>query len=249
MVYESEWKISAGSYDLNKFLYGGYEKGIITTIYGPAGSGKTNFCVLAAASQAKKGNKVIYLDTEGGFSVERFKQIAGDNYKDVLKNIILIKATSFEEQSSAISKLLAELKARGKIALVIADSMTMLYRLKLAETGKNDNEQIKKINTELARQLRMFAEIARKLNIAVLVTNQVYFDFSTNKEESPFHRVSEAHMVGGAILKYCSKCLLELQNNGNSRKRTLIIKKHRSLPEKSLQFIIDNKTIRKRGWI
>lgn len=242
MVYESEWKISAGSYDLNKFLYGGYEKGIITTIYGPPGSGKTNFCIMAAASQVKKSNKVIYLDTEGGFSVERFKQIVGEEYKDALKNIILIKATSFEEQTEEISKILAELKNRGKISLVIADSMTMLYRLKLAEIA-HDTDKIKKINTELAKQLRMFTEMARKLNIAVLVTNQVYFDFNTNKDER------EAHMVGGDILKYWSKCLLELQNESNSRKRTLIIKKHRSLPEKSLQFMIDNKTIRKRGWI
>ena len=54
-------KISAGDYELNKFLYGGYETDIITTIYGPGGSGKTNFCVLAAASQAKKGNKVVFV--------------------------------------------------------------------------------------------------------------------------------------------------------------------------------------------
>ena len=42
-----ESKISAGSYDLNKFLYGGYERDIINTVYGPGGSGKSNFaCVL-----------------------------------------------------------------------------------------------------------------------------------------------------------------------------------------------------------
>ena len=37
-----ERKISAGSSDLNKWLYGGYDKDIITTIYGPAGSGTTS---------------------------------------------------------------------------------------------------------------------------------------------------------------------------------------------------------------
>jgi len=47
-------KISTGNSDLSKWLSGGYEPDIITTIYGPAGSGKTNLCVLAAASQAKK---------------------------------------------------------------------------------------------------------------------------------------------------------------------------------------------------
>lgn len=45
----------------------GYESDIITTIYGPAGSGKTNFSLLAAVSCASKGNKVLFIDTEGDF--------------------------------------------------------------------------------------------------------------------------------------------------------------------------------------
>ncbi len=59
-------KISSGSYDLNKWLYGGYETDIITMIAGGPGTGKTNFAILAACSQAKKGNKVIFVDSEGG---------------------------------------------------------------------------------------------------------------------------------------------------------------------------------------
>lgn len=55
-------KISAGNYDLNKWLFGGYECDIITVLYGASGTGKTNFCLMAAVSQAKKGNKVIYMD-------------------------------------------------------------------------------------------------------------------------------------------------------------------------------------------
>ena len=56
-------KISTGSYDLNKWLFGGYETDIASVIYGGSGTGKTNFCLLAAVSQAKKGNKVIFIDT------------------------------------------------------------------------------------------------------------------------------------------------------------------------------------------
>ena len=39
-------KISTGSYDLNRWLYGGYERDIITMIAGPPGSGKTNFVII-----------------------------------------------------------------------------------------------------------------------------------------------------------------------------------------------------------
>ena len=83
-------KISAGSYDLNVWLKGGYESDIVSVIYGGSGTGKTNFCLLAAVSQARKGNKVVFVDTEGGFSVERIKQIVGEDADNVLKNIFLL---------------------------------------------------------------------------------------------------------------------------------------------------------------
>ncbi|MEK6820143.1 MAG: DNA repair and recombination protein RadB [Nanoarchaeota archaeon] len=242
-----ELKISAGSYDLNKFLYGGYEKDIITTVYGPAGSGKTNFCILVSVSQAKKGNKVLYIDTEGGFSVERVKQIAGEGYEKILENIILIKPVNFEEQKKAFPKLLNEIKSKGNIGVIIVDGMTMLYRLELAEAIKSRSEEnIRKINSELAKQLRILAEIARNKNIPVLITNQVYSEFLSERELKE-GKEKQDHMVGGDLLEYWSKCLIELKIEGRGRKA--IIKKHRSLPEKELEFIIVNSGVRRKGWI
>jgi KaiC/GvpD/RAD55 family RecA-like ATPase len=86
-------KTSAGNYDLNKWLYGGYDKDIITTIFGPAGSGKSNFCMMVAASAARKGGKVIFIDTEGNFSFtdqERLKIIESqlDRLADSVKNLL-----------------------------------------------------------------------------------------------------------------------------------------------------------------
>jgi len=54
-------------------------------------------------------------------------------------------------------------------------------------------------------------------------------------------------MVGGDILKYWSKCIIELKIEGKRRKA--ILKKHRSLPEKTLNFEITNKGIKRKGWI
>ncbi len=228
----NERKISAGSYDLNQWLHGGYEKDIITTIYGPAGSGKTNFCLLAAASQAKKGKKVIYMDTEGGFSVERAKQIAGERCKEVLDNVLLLKPTTFKEQQEAFLQLLKELK-KGEVGLVVIDGMTMLYRLDLAEAKQKEEGSVKEINSELAKQMRILAEIARKQEIAVIVTNQVYGEF-LSEEDLRSGKERKMMMVGGDILKYWSKCIIELENNKGKRKA--ILRKHRSLPEKELSF-------------
>lgn len=237
-------KISAGSYDLNKWLYGGYEKGVISTLYGPAGSGKTNLCILAAVSQAKKGNKVLYIDTEGGFSPERVKQVLNEDKKldKVLENIILLKAASFEEQKKVFQNLEKRLKGIG---LIIVDGMTMLYRLELGDAIKEkEDEKIKNINRELAKQMRILASLARKNNIPVLATNQVYSDFVQEGEER--RKEDKYHMVGGDIMKYWSKCIIELTKQGKARRARLV--KHRSQPEKELDFYITKRGVRKKGF-
>jgi DNA repair protein RadB len=242
MEIEKDIKISAGSFDLNKWLYGGYEKGVITTIYGEAGTGKTNFCILAAVSQAKKGNKVIYIDTEGGFSVERIKQLAREDYEDVLKNIILLKVTNFSEQIQAINKLQKEI-SKGNISLIIVDGMTMLYRLELAE-ARELKRNIQEINSELARQMKLLVEIARTKDIVIIATNQAYHEY-LSEEEFKSGKKAEIRMVGGDILRYWSKCIIELENFKGRRIARLI--KHRSLKEKELNFIILNQGIKRRG--
>ena len=239
-----ESRISAGSYEINKFLFGGYETDIITTLYGPGASGKTNLCILVAASQAKKGNKVIYMDTEGGFSIDRIKQVLfkdTEKLKQVLSNILLLKPTTFEEQELDFGKLLKHVK-KGDISLIIIDSIAMLYRLELGDAIKTgEDEKIRDVNRRLAKQLKQLNEIARKQNMPVIVTNQVYSEFQKdyNPEEKTYS------MVGGDLLKYWSKCLIELQNYRGKRK--LVLRKHRSLPQKELAFEITNIGIRKKG--
>jgi len=241
-----EQKISSGSYELNKFLHGGFETDIITTIYGPGGSGKSNLCIIAATSQAKKGGKVILIDTEGGFSSDRFRQVHGGTTEEVqkdLQNVLLLKPTSFSEQEKDFEKLLSYVK-KGNISLIIIDSIAMLYRLELGiAISAKENEEIGKINRKLANQLRALNEISRKQNIPIIITNQVYSLFSKNEEDQKLER--EVSMVGGDLLKYWSKCLIELQNSHGRRK--LILKKHRSLPVKELDFEITNEGIKKRG--
>ena len=118
----------------------------------------------------------------------------------------------------------------------------MLYRLELADAIESkDQEKIQKVNRNLAKQLRTLNEIARKQNIPVVITNQVYSSFNPDIKEAE-RKVS---MVGGDLLKYWSKCLIELQNYSGRRK--LILKKHRSLPVKELAFEIIGPGIRKRG--
>jgi len=217
-------RISTGSQILDSFLEGGYEKDAITTIYGPSGSGKTNLVVMAAVTAAKSGKKVIYIDTEGGFSIERLKQITTE-HKNVLQNILFLQPTTFEEQKKDFEKL--KNLVNDKIGLIIVDTIAMLYRL-----TRVDN--IQEINRELGIQIGYLTEIARKKKIPILVTNQVYTSFESR---------DKINMVGGDLLKYGSKCLIELQA-GHTGKRRAILRKHRSIAgEKETWFRIQNKGI------
>ncbi|MEM4152747.1 MAG: DNA repair and recombination protein RadB [Candidatus Pacearchaeota archaeon] len=232
-------KISTGSKELDEWLNGGYETDIITTLYGPAGSGKSNLCMMAAASQAKLGKKVIYIDTEGSFSIDRLKQLAP---LEIIKNIFLLKVTNFHEQKEAFEKLLGLLKYN--VSLIIVDSIVMLYRLALGEaTQEKNNEKIKAINRSLLRQLRILNEIARKKQIPVIITDQVYSEF-LSREDFEAGKEKKVVMVGGDILRYWSKCIIELQNLGHKKKA--ILRKHRSLPEKEFLFEITDKGIKAR---
>ena len=83
----------------------------------------------------------------------------------------------------------------------------------------------------MGKQLSILLTIARTKDIPVVVTTPVYADFSDR---------TRIKIVGGDILKYSSKCLLELRINPNGT-RTAILTKHRSLPGKEITFKIREK--------
>ncbi|MEM4702939.1 MAG: DNA repair and recombination protein RadB [Candidatus Pacearchaeota archaeon] len=233
-------KISTGSKEFDDWLQGGYEKDVITVFYGPAGSGKTNFCLMAAAKQATLGKKVIFIDTEGGFSVERLRQLVNFN---IMKNIIVLKATTFEEQKEALNRLLNLLNKN--VGLIIIDSLVMLYRLELSQASSEKNiDKVQLVNRSLVYQLRILSEIARKKQIPILATDQVYSEF-LNQEDIASGKIRGVSMVGGDIIKYWSKCIIQLENISHGKK-CAILKKHRSLPEKKFVFEIVNRGIKKR---
>jgi len=223
----SKTHISTGVKVLDEVLEGGYETDIVSTIYGPAGSGKTLLLLMSALGAAKAGKKVIFIDTEGGFSMARISQLDPE-YKDYMDNILVSKPTNFEEQKKVISRLKDKVN-EGGVDLIVVDTISMLYRVILTK------DEMYTTNRELASQFFALNEIARKHQIPVLVTNQVYADFEIK---------DAVKMVGGDILKYGAKCLIELQKFRNTRK--LLLKKHRSIQEgKELYFDIVEQGVKK----
>lgn len=204
-----------GSPVFDDLLSGGYEKGIITCIYGPAGSGKSNLMLLSAATNEQK---TIFVDTEGSFSVDRLEQFA-PNVENLLDNIILLKATTFEQQTNIITQLPRLIK--DEISLVIVDGLAAQYRAAMAR--REDN-----LNNQLSQQVNTLFAVAADNNIPVIMTSQVYADMEGDGVK----------VVGGDIVKYMSKCMIELRNE-DFREAVLI--KHRFLPpNSSRRFVIDS---------
>jgi DNA repair protein RadB len=143
---------------------------------------------------------------------------------------MVLRITNFKEQEEAIKKL--NQMATENVGVIVVDSIAMLYRY---EIGKSENSAgISEINRSLGLQLSMLIEIARSKNIPSVLTNHVYADFD-NPEN--------VKLVGGDILKYSCKCLIELKKLKQGR-RLAIIRKHRSIPEnKEIMFRIVNSGI------
>lgn len=218
-------KIPAGRC-IDKLLNGGVETKTITQIYGPPASGKTNICLQVALSCIKKGKKVIFIDTESGHSIERVKQIAGSEFDKFIKNSLFFGPTNFGEQDKIIENLGGVIS--DKFGLIILDSAVSLYRIGTEE------DKIQNLNRLMSKQLAKLSELARKHNLAAIVTNQVY---SSQQDGS-------AEPIGGNILKYWSKAIIELQNDGKGVREAILIR-HRSIPEGlKAKFVISSDGLR-----
>lgn len=220
--------ILCGCRCIDELLGDGFERGIVTQIYGASGTGKTNICIQLAVAAVRSGKKVVFIDTEG-FSAERFRQIAGDDAKKVAGDIIIYEPSSLDQQYSAILEL--EKIMSEKIGLIILDSAALYYRLGLS--ADDSNEENVALRRELVNQIGLLHGIARKYAIAVVITNQVYKDVSTG----------ELCPIGGNALEHLSKTIILLEKTGPS-KRKATIRKHRSKCEgTNCDFLLTDKGV------
>lgn len=227
--FEDNHKIPSNS-SLDAMLGGGFEKGVITQIFGPPSSGKSNITLTLAVNVARNNKKVIYIDTEGGISIDRIKQIAGPDFASVANNIYVFEPTSFQEQNEQLKAIEAWLrKNHSDVDLLILDSAVALYRV--------DDMKSTKLNKELGKQMGILSKIARKYDVAVILTNQIYNAFDDEGN-------SDIRAVGGTILQYWSKVIIQLDRGDEVNKRIATLVRHRSIPEgKQAMFSITSRGI------
>jgi DNA repair protein RadB len=184
--------------------------------------------MIAAVTSLRAGETVVFIDSEG-FSIERFRQIAGADTEKIAERLFLFEPIDFEQQGIMIAEAEKILKAH-KPGLLIMDSATALYR--------NDLERGRDSIQMLTRQMIHLLGYSKRYDIPVIVTNQVYMDTVKNTFLG----------LGGTALEHISKVIIRLEKTDRTGFRRARLVKHRSQPEgASFEFEIVEDGIRVKG--
>jgi len=169
-------RITTGSKELDELIGGGVETNGITEAYGKFASGKTQLgfqlCVNVQLPKERGGLEggVLFIDTEGTFRPERITEIAQAaklDPKTVLDNIIVVRATTTEQQILTIERA-DKLISEKNIKLIVVDSITSLFRSEFLGRGALGERQ-QKLNLHIHK----LQSLSDKYNLAVYITNQV----------------------------------------------------------------------------
>ena len=204
-------KIPTGCEGVDKILGGGFPLGGVSLIYGEAETGKTTLAMQCAANCARQGYKTLFVDCDGTFSARRLSQIASGDFKDIAELIILMRPNNFSEQVLVVDRLTDYMTKSFR--LLVVDTITSLYRAKVAEHP----EETFQLNRELNRQIACLAQVSKTQKIAVLLISQVRSVFN------------EAYIsiepVGTRVLKFWADTIIVMKPTENSRIIKAILEK------------------------
>ncbi|KAL8516132.1 hypothetical protein ACS0TY_014704 [Phlomoides rotata] len=163
---------------LDAALCGGIPFGVVTELVGPAGIGKTQFCLKLAllasfpTSHGGLGGRVIYIDVESKFSSRRMIEMGLSSFPEIFKmegmaqemagRILVLQPASLSEFTESLQKIKLSLLQQN-VKLLIIDSMTALAS---GEYGEGNTPR-------LGWHISFIKSLAEFCRIPVVVTNQV----------------------------------------------------------------------------
>lgn len=215
-------RLSTGCSSLDALLNGGFSRREVSQLYGPPGAGKTNVCLQTAVEVAGDGGEAVFVDTEG-VSPERFRQIAPD--EETARRIRIKEVFDFDEQEQAVADVEGVV---DDVDLVVVDSATGLYRVEEEEAGDRGHEREDSPLQRLSRQIVHLTSLARRYDVAVVVTNQVY----TDPEREEYSG------LGGNAMEHWTKTIVRLERLGGERRRAVVEKSQSSADGRSAEFRI-----------
>ncbi len=226
-------RITTGSKALDELLGGGVETQSITEIYGPYGSGKTQFAHQMAVTvqlpeeRGGLGRAALFIDTEGTFRPERIIQIAerfGLDPEKALKNILYARAFTSDHQMIVTERAEPYIKERN-IGLIIVDSLISHFRGEYV-----GRETLAERQQKLNKYLHKLLKLALGYNLAVIVTNQVVADPSAFFGDP--NRPAGGHVLGHGVT---ARLYIK---RGKKDRRVVKLVKSPYLPEGTVEVVI-----------
>ena len=155
--------ISTGLAGLDSLLGGGIAGGIITDIFGPGGSGKTQLAMQICTNAIHE--KIIYHDTSGSFRPERMLQLmhARQLAPNLLDNITVARARNISEQTSHLKNI-----SQVNPGLVVIDNITDLFSFEYSKESNSLEKHVK-----FMEYMHSLSLLCIKNKIPVVITNVV----------------------------------------------------------------------------
>lgn len=195
---------------IDALIGGGFPTGVVSHIYGEPGSGKTSLCIQLATSVIRSKKRVIFIASDP-FPSERFAQIAATDTATLSQKLLVFEVKSFDQQRVTLRNI--RKIAKENVGLIIFDAVTTYYRLEQAKDTEIRSRQA------FANQVLLLLGLAKKYDLAVTLTNQVYVDTDTQ----------EVLPVAGYLLDNVSAIVLQFVKTHSERRRA-ILKKHSLMP-------------------
>lgn len=202
---EERTRISTGYETVDKLIGGGFVKGLVATIYGSKGCGKTSLAYNTIANAQKNGSIVAVVDAERSFDKERAK-LFGVN----LDELICIKVHMAEEALDQIIQLCKE----KVVDLIVIDSISGLSPKGEMVEGKAEKQKSVADDTMalIARKLSQFFRMAvpyiNDAKVSLLIIGQSRLDLGA------FIKLEK--LSGGHALLHNSRIILKMRRGMNS---------------------------------
>ena len=157
--------IKTGLEELDRFLGGGINEGLITSISGQSATGKTQLAFQICLNALHNGKEILFQDTTGKFRPERLVEMMNLQKinTSLLDKIKVSRIINTAQQISYLSKTSLE-----DYSLIIIDSVTDLFSFEYSK-----NEQFLEKHISFMKYMHDLSRIAIDNKIPIIVTNIV----------------------------------------------------------------------------
>ncbi|XP_059626714.1 DNA repair protein RAD51 homolog 2 [Cornus florida] len=246
---------------LDGALCGGIPFGVLTEVVGPAGIGKTQFCLklsLLASLPANCGGldgHVIYIDVESKFSSRRMIEIGVNSFPEIFHTegmaqemagrILVLRPSSLSEFTESLQQIKVSL-LQHKVKLLVIDSMAALI--------SGEYEQGPPRQHALGWHISFIKSLAEFSRIPILVTNQVRSQSSDEASQYSFQVPSwddtvndparfDSHLGAALGIHWAHAVAIRLVLESKSGQRFMKIAKSPISPSLSFPFKITSSGI------